>query len=235
MSDVTVLATGAFNSNGSSGVWSNFNSVVLLNAWAGPVEMSNNALDGIICEQATCGTLGNTQIKHNGTTSGFGVDLVAGATMEFAAYYGPNFVEDNKSGGVSLRERSRLSFFTFDQPTIIRRNGPVGVTVGLGSQVTLYNNTIISDHASAGIDIYANSQAYFFGANKIQRNGGDAGPRSAAIRVDGNSEAFLRGGEVANNTGPGLLVLVNSSVDFPVLLLQQIMEELSRVTILPSW
>jgi len=99
----------------------------------------------------------------------------------------------------------------------------------------LYNNTIISDHASAGIDIYANSQAYFFGANKIQRNGGDAGPRSAAIRVDGNSEAFLRGGEVANNTGPGLLVLVNSSVAFPVLLLQQIMEELSRVTILPSW
>ncbi len=181
MSDVTVLATGAFNSNGSSGVWSNFNSVVLLNAWAGPVEMSNNALDGIICEQATCGTLGNTQIKHNGTTSGFGVDLVAGATMEFAAYYGPNFVEDNKSGGVSLRERSRLSFFTFDQPTIIRRNGPVGVTVGFGSQVTLYNNSIISDHTSAGVDLYANSQAYFVGANKIQRNGGDAGPRSAKL------------------------------------------------------
>ncbi len=128
--------------------------------------------------------------------------------MELAAYYGPNFVEDNKSGGVSLRERSRLSFFTFDQPTIIRRNGPVGVTVGFGSQVTLYNNTIISDHTSAGVDLYANSQAYFVGANKIQRNGGDAGPRSA------NSEAFLRGGEVANNSGPGLLVLVNSSVDF---------------------
>jgi hypothetical protein len=32
--------------------------------------------------------------------------------------------------------------------------------------------------------------------------------------VDGNSEAFLRGGQVSGNSGPGVLVMVNSSADF---------------------
>jgi hypothetical protein len=32
--------------------------------------------------------------------------------------------------------------------------------------------------------------------------------------VDGNSEAFLRGGQISGNTGPGVLLLVNSSADF---------------------
>jgi hypothetical protein len=46
------------------------------------------------------------------------------------------------------------------------------------------------------------------------RNGTGTDPLSAGIRVDGNSEAFLRGGDVSQNNGPGLLALVNSSIDF---------------------
>jgi len=80
--------------------------------------------------------------------------------------------------------------------------------------VTFYNAAQITDHSSAGVDLYANSQAYFFGTNQILRNGTVTDPRSAGIRVDGNSEVFLRSGQVAQNNGPGILALVNSSADF---------------------
>jgi parallel beta helix pectate lyase-like protein len=209
MSDVAVVGLGgAFGNNGSSGVWGNVGSLVWFNNWAGPVDVSSNALDGIECEQSTCGILGNTTITNNGIS---GVDLVAGSKMEFAAYYGPNLVESNKSGGVSVRERSRISIFTAQ--TTIRGNGAVGVTAGFGSQVTL-SDVQISGHTSVGVDLYANSQAWLFGANQIQNNGSSSDPTSAAIRIDGNSEAYLRGSTVAQNNGPALLVLVNSSADF---------------------
>jgi|SRR5215469_497414 hypothetical protein len=208
MSDVDIIGSGgAFNNNGSSGIWANVSSLVWFNNWAGPIDVSNNALDGIECEQSTCGILGNTTVTNNGIS---GVDLVGGSKMEFAGYYGPNLVQGNKSGGVTVRERSRISIFT--PQTIIRANGPVGVTAGFGSQVTL-SDVEITAHTSAGVDLYGNSQAWLFGANQIQNNGSSADPTSAAIRVDGNSEAFLRGGTVTQNNGPGLLLLVNSSAD----------------------
>jgi hypothetical protein len=72
----------------------------------------------------------------------------------------------------------------------------------------------ISGHSSAGVDLYANSQGYFLGTNTVENNGSSADARSAGIRVDGNSEVFLRGGRVSGNAGPGVLVLVNSSADF---------------------
>jgi hypothetical protein len=209
MSDVDIIgAGGAFDSNGSSGIWANVSSLVWFNNWAGPVDVSNNALDGIECEQSTCGILGNTAIMNNGKS---GVDLVGGSKMEVAAYYGPNLIQGNTSGGVTARERSRVSIFT--PQTTIRANGPVGVTAGFGSQVTL-SDVEISDHSSAGVDLYGNSQAWLFGANQVHNNGSSTDPASAAIRVDGNSELFLRSGTIAHNIGPALLALVNSSVDF---------------------
>lgn len=113
----------------------------------------------------------------------------------------------------------RSAFFSLGQPNLIQGNGPFGVAAGLGSQVTFAQitgtvNAQITDHTSAGVDLYGNSQAYFLGTNQVLRNGTVTDPRSAGIRVDGNSEAFLRGGQVAQNKGPGILALVNSSVDF---------------------
>jgi hypothetical protein len=95
----------------------------------------------------------------------------------------------------------------------------VGVLAGFGSQVTFADisgplGVQITDHTSAGVDLYAHSQAYFLGANQVLRNGNVTNARSAGIRVDGNSEVFLRGGLVAQNNGPGILALVNSSADF---------------------
>ena len=209
MSDVDIIGSGgAFNNDGSSGIWANVSSLVWFNNWAGPVDVSNNALDGIECEQSTCGVLGNTTFTNNGIS---GVDLIGGSKMEFAAYYGPNLIQGNKSGGVTARERSRISIFT--PQTTIRDNGPVGVTAGFGSQVTLAD-VEITGHTSAGVDLYGNSQAWLSGANQIENNGSGADSTSAGIRVDGNSEAFIRNGTVSHNNGPALLALVNSSVDF---------------------
>jgi hypothetical protein len=52
-----------------------------------------------------------------------------------------------------------------------------------------------------------------YGPNVISNNGNGADPRSAGVVVDGNSEAYLRGGTISANAGPGILALVNSSVD----------------------
>jgi hypothetical protein len=90
----------------------------------------------------------------------------------------------------------------------------VGVSAGLGSQVTFFNGAQVTDHSDAGVDLYGNSQAYLFGPNQVLRNGAVTDSRSAGIRVDGNSEVYLRGGQVAQNYGPGILALVNSSADF---------------------
>jgi hypothetical protein len=149
----------------------------------------------------------------------FGIDLRGGAHAQIGALFGPNTISGNQSGGASLQETAEISFWSIGQPNVIQNNGPVGVTAGLGSQVTFADisgplGAQITDHASAGVELYGNSQAYFLGANQVLRNGTLTDPRSAGIRVDGNSEALLRGGQVAQNNGPGILALVNSSVDF---------------------
>jgi len=92
-------------------------------------------------------------------------------------------------------------------------NGGAGVSAGLGSQVTFFDAVEVAGHSGPGLDVYASSQAFLFGANNIHNNGNSADPRSAGIRVDGNSQVVLRGGSVAQNGGPGILALANSSVD----------------------
>jgi hypothetical protein len=78
----------------------------------------------------------------------------------------------------------------------------------------LFDGVEISGHSGPGLDLFAMSQAYLFGANSIHNNGVASDSRSAAIRMDGNSEVFLRGGNVVQNVGPAILALVNSSADF---------------------
>jgi hypothetical protein len=98
-------------------------------------------------------------------------------------------------------------------------NAGVGLVVGGMSDVSIYAYGAFDHNGRGGINIGGNSmvtasQAYFLGINQVIGNGTLADPRSAGIRVDGNSEAFFRGGQVAQNNGPGILALVNSSVDF---------------------
>jgi hypothetical protein len=224
MSDVTIGASGAFNHNGNGGMNINSNSLVALVAFAGSVDISNNSGPGVWeSGSSVFTTLGPTTITNNasgpGTNPGYGLDLLGGSRAQVGSLFGPNTIAGNQAGGASLQENSEISFFSLGPANFIQGNGPVGVSAGLGSQVTLFDvsgplGVQITDHTSAGVDIYSNSQAYIIGANQVLRNGTLTNPRTAGIRVDGNSEAFLRGGQVAQNNGPGILALVNSSVDF---------------------
>ena len=218
MSDVTIQAMGTFDYNVRGGISASESSQVLVVAWAGLVDISNNAGPGVWASQANFWTYGHTTIANNtfgpGSFSGYGIDLRGGARAQVGGIFAPNVITGNQSGGAWLQENSEISFWNGGQPDIIQNNGPVGVLAGFGSQVTFFSSSQISGHSSAGVDLYANSQGYFFGANTVQGNGSSADPRSAGIRVDGNSEAFLRSGQVSGNIGPGMLVLVNSSADF---------------------
>lgn len=218
MSDVSVTSAGAFDYNTRGGMSIGGNSIVEVFAWGGLVDISNNGGPGIFASQGNFSTLGSTTVANNlaggASLSGFGIDLRGGAHAQFGALFGPNRVLGNQSGGAWLQENAEISFWYGGYPTVIQGNGPVGVLAGFGSQVTFFNSSQISGHTSAGVDLYANSQAYFFGANTVQGNGSSTDARSAGIRIDGNSEALLRGGQVSGNSGPGVLVLVNSSADF---------------------
>jgi len=224
MSNVIIGASGAFSHNAGGGMNIDGQSQVGLLAWAGPVDISNNTGPGVRESGSSLfETLGATNITSNvsgpGTNPGFGIELTGGARAQIGGLFGPNTVAGNQAGGAFLQENSEISFWSIGQPNLIQGNGPVGVSVGMSSQVTFYDisgllGAQITDHTSAGVDVYANSQAYFQGANQVLRNGVLTNQRSAGIRVDGNSEVFLRGGQVAQNYGPGILALVNSSADF---------------------
>jgi hypothetical protein len=225
MSDVTVGASGVFDHNGNGGINVDSNSLVSLFAFNnGLVDISNNTGPGVWeSGSSVFTTLGSTNITSNvsgvGTNPGYGLELVGGARAQVGGLFGPNTVAGNQAGGAFLQENSEISFYSLGQANFIQGNGPVGVSVGLGSQVTFFDisgplGAQIADHTSAGVDLYANSQAYFHGAIQVLRNGTVTDGRSAGIRVDGNSEVFLRGGQVAQNNGPGILALVNSSADF---------------------
>jgi hypothetical protein len=214
-SEVEVYSSGAFAHNGNRGISIYDNSFLNLLAWGGPIDISNNSGAGVYVDRSTFSNLGNVTIANTGA-SAWGVDLRGRATASLGGVFGPNLIQENQSGGVSLQENSEISFWTFNGgfQNIIQSNGPFGVSAGFGSQVTFWDGTEISDHNGPGVDVYANSQAYFSGRNSVFRNGTSSDPERAGIRVDGNSEVLMRGGEVSQNNGPGLLALVNSSVDF---------------------
>ncbi|MGH9561683.1 MAG: right-handed parallel beta-helix repeat-containing protein [Terracidiphilus sp.] len=74
----------------------------------------------------------------------------------------------------------------------------------------------ISNHPDAAIDVYGHSQLLIIGNDQITNNGtGPAStyPTRAAVRIDGNSEAYIRGGQISQNGGPGIYALGNSSMD----------------------
>jgi len=222
ISDVVVQGPGSFDSNGSSGIGVDSNSVLAVVALGGPVDISRNHGAGVgVNDGALFKTYGNATIENNINTStsirpnGYGIQLLAGAKLQVGSCNGTNQISGNQSGGIDAREHSRISIWACAPvaENIIKDNGPVGVELGMGSELALYTNVVISGHTEAGIDMYGGGQLYMIGPNLISQNGSSDNPRSAGVVVDGNSEAYLRGGTISTNEGPGILALVNSSVD----------------------
>ena len=209
--EALIIAPVSFDGNAGNGINLFGNSYAQVNSWNGQsVDISSNHGAGVWSSQASFTTFGRTTIANN---LGVGVQFFGGARGQFGSLSGPNTINGNQQGGMNLQENSEVSFFNFGSQTYIQNNGPVGIIAGLSSQVTLYGGVEISGHSGPALDLYANSQGNVFGANNLHNNGVAGDPRSAAIRADGNSEVFLRGGTVAQNTGPAILALVNSSAD----------------------
>ncbi|HYK37276.1 right-handed parallel beta-helix repeat-containing protein [Alloacidobacterium sp.] len=224
LSDVTVDGPGSFDENGGGGLTLNDNSFLTVLTFAGPVDISGNHGPGVsVGGGAEFATLGNTAIENNINTAapdatrqdGFGIQEVSASKAQVATCYGGNQISGNESGGVDVREHSFLSIWGCGAAggNILQNNGAVGLEVGLGSEVALYSNVVISGHTGSGVELYAQGQLYMFGPNVISQNGNAGDARSAGVVVDGNSEAYLRGGTLSKNEGPGILALVNSSVD----------------------
>jgi parallel beta helix pectate lyase-like protein len=226
-SDVTINAQGIFNNNQGYGIYTDGNSFTHVVSWAGMTDISNNQNAGMWVVQANVATFGNTHIANNGyganTALHVGIDVRGGGKVQLGSFSfaGPNVIENNASGGVSLQENAEISLFSLppNAGNVVRNNGPFGVAAGFGSQVTLAGAQI-TGHTGPGVDIFAHSQLYgtsqipSLGGTQVQDNGTTGDPLSAGVRVDGNSEALLRGVNLSQNNGPAILALVNSSVDF---------------------
>jgi hypothetical protein len=217
-SEALIVSPASFDNNNAGGIYVSENSTVETSGWnSQPVDISNNRGPGVFVSFGSFNTYGRTTILNNvaglGSLSGYGVDMRGGSRAQFGALSGSNVISGNQSGGVSLQEGAEISFWNGGWQTLIQNNGPVGISAGFHSQVTLFNDAEISGHAGPALDLYASSQAYLFDGNNLHNNGVAGDARSAAIRLDGNSEALLRGGTVSQNLGPGILALVNSSVD----------------------
>jgi hypothetical protein len=223
MSDVTIEGPVSFDNNGNDGILTSDNSYVDVQTWGGPVDISSNQGVGVYVGIGSIfETLGNTTIENNTnatgalTPTGYGIQAVAAGRVQLGTCYGPNQVSGNQNGGFDVEENAELSIWSCGTTSVttVSGNGPVGISAGFGTQVTLYSNAQITGHSESGVELYGNSQLHVFGTNLISQNGSASNPRSAGIVVDGNSEAYLRGGQLLHNEGPGILALVNSSVDF---------------------
>jgi hypothetical protein len=222
ISDVTVDGPGSFDDNRGGGMAAGGNSVLNVFAWGGPVDISANHGAGIgTNDGAMFQTLGNTTITNNIDVpggvrpNGFGIQAVSASKIQVANCNGATLISGNQSGGIDVREASQVSLWMCgtNGENVVSNNGPVGIDVGMGSQLALYNNVVISGHTGPGVELYAQGQLYMFGPNVISHNGNAGDRRSAGVVVDGNSEVYLRGGTISTNEGPGILALVNSSVD----------------------
>ena len=223
-SDVTVVGPATFDNNGTGGIYLGDNSVFVINDWQGTTDISNNQGPGVwLSMGALFFSLGTTTISNNVSLPvggvaqpTYGVVSLGGSKVQLGTCYGSNTIQGNSGGGFSIEENSELSLFNCggSDRIYVLDNGPVGISAGFGSQVTLDDAVQVSGHTGSGVELYGKSQLNFTGSNLISNNGTVADPRSAGIVVDGNSEAYLRGGQISSNHGSGILALVNSSADF---------------------
>jgi len=176
-------------------------------------DISNNAGGGINVDVRSVVIFwGSVTIENNG---GLGVYVSGGGVADFGSTEGTGVLLRGNNGGAYLFETSEISFW--GSGNTIQNNGPYGVLVTMGSQVSFHPFgdfvQTVEGHTDVGIDIANHSQAKIIGHNKI-RNNGSGGPASAGIRVDGTSEAIVGGGaEVTSNIGAGIFADVNSSLD----------------------
>ena len=86
-------------------------------------------------------------------STAFGISLFGSSKAQIGTRSGPNVIEGNQAGGINLQENSEISLWSCGQPyqSLVLSNGPVGITAGLGRQVTLYEDVQISGHTGPSV------------------------------------------------------------------------------------
>jgi Right handed beta helix region len=225
-SSVTVIHVDSFDYNLGGGVIAGTNSTVNFSGWwpsGGHFELIGNSGAGLRMDRSVVQFSGSTTISNTVPSVGgtfpdaFGIIGWGGAKGYLLGMTGANSVTNNQGGGIFLGETSELSigggFSWANYPVTVQGNGPYGAYLEFGGQLTVFGATQITDHTIAGIDVYSGSEADIYNSNQISHNGTGLDPGRAGLRVDGNSQAYVRGATFSGNGGPGILALVNSSVD----------------------
>lgn len=229
---VDIQNTGGFNNNGNTGIVASGITKLAFNGSSGPITVNGNLGDGISLQDGVMNSLGNLVVSNNKLnpnldpstdSSGLGIVFWGHARGVVYGLFATNVISGNQSGGIAVHEGSEISVSGPAQPpagatqtAVIDNNGPVGISVGQGSQATIWNGVQITNHSDAGVDVYGGSEVFISGNDQIANNGNGASasyPTRAGVRVDGDSEAYIRGGQITENGGPGILALGNSSID----------------------
>jgi hypothetical protein len=221
-SEVNIAGGGTFNNNGNSGIGAYVNSTLDIIAWGGTVDISNNVGTGLNLDRSTGWGLGpititNTRAVAGGTyPNGFGINEFGGAKAGLFALFGPISITSNEGGGISLEETSELSMggnVSWSPYLVtVQGNGPLGIAAVNAGSLTLFGGVTISDHTTAGVSLYGNSQAAITN-NQIIHNGTGTDPQRAGIVVDNGSQASVIGVSIQNNGGPGILGRMHATLD----------------------
>jgi hypothetical protein len=224
-SDVTALGTSTFSGNKRYGMNLNGHAHVSLAVWSGgSTTISNNTDAGVwITEGSLLDGTGPLSIESNGidgtstapAVHGYGVEMYGASIVQFGDCAGSTTILDNVSGGFSVEENSELSLWNCDtgHKHLIESNGPVGITLGLGSEATISYEVQISGHKGPAVAVTSHSVLYAAGPDVFSHNGASDISKGAGIAVSGNSHAFLQGGQIASTPGPAVLAQLGSTVN----------------------
>jgi hypothetical protein len=187
-----------------------------------PVVISGNVGGGITLDRSYLGAVNGIVIENNE-----GPALLShGGDITFGAYLTESVIRGN-GGGAWLDEETSAGFWG---RTLFQENGAFGVRAESGSHVTFFGGedtpgdwvVLIEGHTEVGVSVTSNSQASFHGLNRVRANGSLTNPSSAAVLVDGNSQAFFGpdgywaapgSTEITGNLGAGIAVDMNSSIE----------------------
>lgn len=222
-SQVTIGGAGTFSNNGGIGINASANSTLAISAWGGIVDISNDTNFGINADRSVMNLFGNMTINNTKAVpggsfpNGFGINEFGGAKAGIFAGFGPISISSNANGGVSLQETSEMSMggnISWAPYLVnIQGNGSLGVALDYGASLTLIGGVTITDHTTAGVSLYGNSQTAIYGSNQIVHNGTGTDSDRAGIQVTNGSQALVRTASIQNNGGPGILGLMHATLD----------------------
>jgi len=208
---VSLQASGSYSGNSNAGIAVQENSTLWAQGWAGPIVADNN-LFGINVQGSNLYVWGNVELSNNKGTQfwgGSGLLMGEGSRGAINAHEGDNRISGNQFAGIQLDGHSDLALVGGDwmgtpYGNYLANNGPAGITVQKGSQLTIGTKAFISGHSGAAVEVGSSSHVSMWGSF-IQNNGGPG------FSIHNNSEAELWDGSITGND-LGVSSQVNSSV-----------------------